>query len=214
MRSPTRRPVGRLERLVDVVVAAGVLAVASPVLALAALAVRLTSRGPVVFRQERIGLDERPFTCLKLRTMYVDADDTIHRRYVERLLTEERPPEGGRTGVYKLTDDPRVTPVGRWLRRTSLDELPQLVNVLRGEMALVGPRPMLAFEVELLEPWQRERFRVRPGLTGLWQVSGRSSVDAATALTLDVEYARSRSLGLDLWLLARTPRALVRSAAC
>jgi lipopolysaccharide/colanic/teichoic acid biosynthesis glycosyltransferase len=214
MSRPARRLGDRVERVFDVVAAAAVLTLASPVLAGAVLAIRLTSRGPAMFRQERIGLDEQPFTCLKLRTMYVDTDDAIHRRYVERLLTEERPPAGGRSGVYKLTDDPRITPVGRWLRRTSVDELPQLVNVLRGEMALVGPRPMLPFEVELLQPWQRERFRVRPGLTGLWQVSGRSSVDAATALTLDVEYARSRSLGLDLRLLARTPRALVRSAAC
>jgi lipopolysaccharide/colanic/teichoic acid biosynthesis glycosyltransferase len=197
-------------RVMDVAVSATALVVLWPVLALAALLIRLTSSGPIVFRQERIGLDERPFTCLKLRTMFVDNDDLIHRRYVQRLLTEAEPPEGGGAGVFKLTNDPRITPVGRWLRRTSLDEVPQLVNVLRGEMSLVGPRPMLRFELELLEPWQRERFHVRPGLTGLWQVSGRSRVDVNEAIRLDVEYARTRSMLLDLQILARTPGAVLR----
>jgi lipopolysaccharide/colanic/teichoic acid biosynthesis glycosyltransferase len=204
------RPGGVVSRTVDIVGAAVVLAVLAPVLVLAALLIRLTSPGPVVFRQERVGLGERRFTCLKLRTMYTDNDDLIHRRYVQRLLTEARPPEGGGDGVFKLTTDPRITPVGRWLRRTSLDEVPQLVNVLRGEMALVGPRPMLPFELELLQPWQRDRFLVRPGLTGLWQVSGRSRIDASEALRLDVEYARRRSLPMDLAILARTPRAVLR----
>lgn len=195
---------GATKRALDVVVAAPALLVLAPAMAAIALLVRLTSPGPALFKQARVGLDGREFVVWKFRTMRAGADDRVHRAYVRRLLTEERPPDGGTPGVYKLAADPRVTPVGAWLRRTSLDELPQLWNVLRGEMSLVGPRPALPWEVELYEPRYHERFAVRPGMTGLWQVSGRSHLGMRDALDLDVEYVRRRSLGLDLRILART----------
>jgi lipopolysaccharide/colanic/teichoic acid biosynthesis glycosyltransferase len=175
-----------------------------------AVVIRATSRGPALFRQERVGRHGERFVCFKFRTMYEDNDDAIHRDYVRRLLTEERPPEGGEAGVYKLAHDPRVTPVGRWLRRTSLDELPQLFNVVGGDMSLVGPRPALGWEVDLFEPHHLKRFDVKPGITGLWQVSGRSRVSARDALDLDVAYVEQRSLAFYLAILARTPAVLVR----
>ncbi|HKY13393.1 MAG TPA: sugar transferase [Microthrixaceae bacterium] len=199
-----------IQRAIDVVGASVALLVCSPLLLFAIVAIRITSRGPALFRQVRIGAMEEPFTCIKLRTMYANSDDDAHRRYVQRLFElGGRAAFGADEQVFKLADDPRITPVGRWLRRTSLDELPQLWNVLRGEMSLVGPRPMLPFELELLEPWQRERFRVRPGLTGLWQVSGRSRIPADEGMLLDVQYARTRDTALDLRILARTPKVLL-----
>jgi lipopolysaccharide/colanic/teichoic acid biosynthesis glycosyltransferase len=203
--------VPRTKRLLDVTLSTLALLLLSPVLAAIAVAVRLTSPGPALFRQERVGLHARPFLCLKFRTMRVDAADAPHRQYVTRLLTEAAPPTGSARGLFKLEDDPRVTPIGRLLRRTSLDELPQLVNVLRGEMSLVGPRPALAWEAELYLPEEHRRFEVLPGITGLWQVSGRSRLSMREALALDVEYVRRRSLALDLWILARTVPAVLRS---
>jgi lipopolysaccharide/colanic/teichoic acid biosynthesis glycosyltransferase len=202
----------RLERVIDVVVATAALVVLAPLLAVLTMVIRATSRGPAVFRQERVGRHGERFVCLKFRTMYEDNDDAIHRDYVRRLLTDERPPEGGEAGVYKLAHDPRVTPVGRWLRRTSLDELPQLFNVVRGDMSLVGPRPSLPWEVDLFEPHHLKRFEVKPGITGLWQVSGRSRVSVRDALDLDVAYVEQRSLAFDLAILARTPAVLVRGS--
>jgi len=153
------------------------------------------------------------FTLLKMRTMYADNDDRIHREYVTGMLTSDQPENGGQRGLFKLERDPRVTPVGRWLRKTSLDELPQLFNVLKGEMALVGPRPVLAWEAELFSQAHQERFGVKPGLTGLWQVSGRSKLSMQEALDLDAEYVRRRSLLLDLKILLLTPQALFRGGA-
>ena len=202
-----------MKRFIDIVIALTGLVLAAPVFAVAWLAIRLTSPGPAVFRQARLGRGERPFTMYKFRTMYIDNDDAIHRRYVRSLLTEDAPPTGGQNGLYKLEADPRVTRVGRWLRATSLDELPQLVNVLKGDMSLVGPRPVLAWEAELFDPEERVRFEVRPGLTGLWQVSGRSRLSMRDALELDVEYVRRQSVALDLALLAKTVPALLRRGA-
>jgi lipopolysaccharide/colanic/teichoic acid biosynthesis glycosyltransferase len=199
------------KRVIDVTVAGALLVVLAPLLALVVVAIRLTSSGPAVFRQERVGRDGELFTCLKFRTMHIETDDEIHRRYVQELLHGSTSPDGGRPGVFKLVDDPRITRVGGPLRRASIDELPQLVNVLRGDMSLVGPRPMLAWEAALLDPWAQERFAVKPGLTGLWQVSGRSLVSVREALVLDVEYVRGRSLWLDLVILARTPAAVLRT---
>ncbi|MDQ4144093.1 MAG: sugar transferase, partial [Actinomycetota bacterium] len=144
-------------------------------------------------------------------TMHQDTDDNAHREYVSRLLTEHRPPHGGEEGLYKLSHDARITRVGGFLRRTSLDELPQLVNVVRGEMSLVGPRPALPWEVELYKPAHRARLLVKPGVTGLWQVSGRNSLTMSQALDLDVEYVRRQSVGLDFAILAKTlPVVLMR----
>ena len=140
----------------------------------------------------------------KFRTMHVDNDDTEHRRLMRAQLTAERPPDGGAGGLYKLANDPRVTPIGGILRQFSIDELPQLLNVLRGEMSLVGPRPYVPWEAELFPPEVEKRFSVRPGMTGLWQVSGRSSIDYRTALNIDVFYTEHKSLWLDLRILART----------
>lgn len=201
------------KRCIDVVLAGIALILLSPVLAAVALAVRLSSPGPVLFRQERLGQGGQPFVMLKFRTMYVGRSDAAHRSYVTRLLTEESPATGGAAPLFKLQCDPRVTPLGQWLRRTSLDELPQLINVLIGEMSLVGPRPVLAWEVELYRGDEHRRFDVPPGITGLWQVSGRNRLSMRQALALDVEYVRRHSLWLDLVILVRTIPALVRREA-
>jgi lipopolysaccharide/colanic/teichoic acid biosynthesis glycosyltransferase len=143
----------------------------------------------------------------------VKNNDQIHREYVTSLLSNEQPSAGGRRGLYKLETDPRITPVGGWLRRSSLDELPQLFNVLSGEMSLVGPRPVLAWEAEMFGDPAQRRFEVKPGITGLWQVRGRSRLSYNEALALDVEYVQSRSLKLDLKILAGTVPALFRREA-
>src|SRR5205814_1457380 len=164
---------GALTRLVDVVVAGTLVVLLGPPMLLTALLVRATSPGPALFRQSRVGFRERPFVMLKFRSMYVDRDDRAHRAFVSRMLGGEDPRQP-RQSLYKLEGDPRITPLGRFLRCTSVDELPQLFNVLRGEMSLVGPRPALAWEVRLYRRHHHERFLVKPGITGLWQVSGRS----------------------------------------
>jgi len=205
----TRRRTGgaRLTRAFDIMFASLLLLATLPVLAMALAAVRLTSKGPLIFRQYRIGRFGRPFVCYKIRTMVEGAD---------ALLVQDRVLQGSYTERWKLADDPRVLPVGRWLRRASIDELPQLVNVLRGEMSIVGPRPVQADEL-------RERygdlaeivFSINPGLTGLWQVSGRSSVDYAQRIALDLEYVRRRSLWFDVILVFRTiPAVCLSRGAC
>lgn len=201
------------KRALDVVVAVVVLVVGAPLLALIWLAVRVSSPGPALFRQERVGRHQEPFVMFKFRSMRVDSDDDIHRRYVTSLLTEAQPVAGGADRLFKLSEDPRVTPVGRLLRRSSLDELPQLLNVLLGQMSLVGPRPVLAWEAELFGEHERRRFEVRPGITGLWQVSGRNRLTMREALLLDVEYVRRFSLTLDVVILVRTVPALLRGGA-
>jgi lipopolysaccharide/colanic/teichoic acid biosynthesis glycosyltransferase len=190
-----------VRRGLDLLVALVALVVLAVPMLLVALLVRATSPGPSLFRQVRVGLHRQPFGMLKFRTMRLDATDELHRAYVTRLLRGEPAAEDG---LYKITADPRVTPVGRVLRRTSIDELPQLINVLRGEMSLVGPRPMLPWECELLAPGHRDRFAVPAGMTGLWQVSGRSALSMREALDLDVRYARTACLRLDLAILVRT----------
>jgi lipopolysaccharide/colanic/teichoic acid biosynthesis glycosyltransferase len=200
-----------LRRLLDLLLASVALILASPLMAVIALLVRATSPGPVLFRQTRLGHLERPFQMLKFRTMHSDCDDAVHREYVIRMLRGEDPRQHGPTGLFKLQDDARITPVGGLLRRTSLDELPQLLNVLCGDMSLVGPRPALPWEVALYKPHHRERFQVRPGITGLWQVRGRSRLSVSQALELDVEYVRGRSLAMDLWILVLTVPAVLRA---
>ena len=173
---------------------------------LIAIVVKLSSRGPVFFKQQRVGVDGRLFNLYKFRTMFVDNDDTIHRNYVAALMRDEAPSHGG---IYKLVDDPRVTKVGRFLRRYSLDEIPQVWNVVRGDMSLVGPRPPLPAESKRydLDAWNR--LRVAPGLTGLWQVSGRCELTFRQMVDLDVRYWREWSPLLDARIIARTPAALV-----
>lgn len=201
------------KRILDVTLCLIALILIAPVLLLLCGLVRWTSPGPALFRQKRLGRDRRPFTMLKLRTMTVGNDDKIHREYVTRLLCDNQPPAGGYVGLFKLEADPRVTRLGKWLRRTSLDELPQLLNVLKGEMSLVGPRPVLPWEAEMFRAEHAQRFAVKPGITGLWQVRGRSRLSMRDGLEMDVEYAQRRSLALDIYILIATLPALFRGGA-
>ena len=193
----------RAKRALDVLGAALGLLVLSPLLLLIAVAIRLDSRGSILFRQERAGLDGQPFEVLKFRTMTHGTSDHAHRKYVEGLVNGKQESRNG-VGVYKLTSDDRVTRVGRLLRSSSLDELPQLINVLRGEMSLVGPRPAISYEVRLYEEWQRERLACRPGLTGLWQVSGRNRLTYRQMCELDIRYIREWSFVGDLRIIMKT----------
>jgi lipopolysaccharide/colanic/teichoic acid biosynthesis glycosyltransferase len=201
--------VDRSCRALDVVLSAVLMIVLTPLFALIALAISLDSRGPVLFRQRRFGRDQKPFVVTKFRTMHHGVDHDTHRTFVLGLIAGDHPerPNGG--PQFKMIDDERVTRVGRLLRRSSLDELPQLWNVLRGDMSLVGPRPPIPYEVEHYPPHWFARFAVKPGLTGLWQVSGRSDLALEEMVALDVEYARRRSLWLNLWILARTVPAVL-----
>ena len=201
------------KRTVDIVLSLALIIVVAPLLLFLCLLVRSTSAGPALFRQERLGRDKQPFTLLKLRTMYIDNDDWIHRDYVTRLLSADQAAPAGNSGLFKLDADPRKTPLGTWLRRTSLDELPQLFNVLYGEMSLVGPRPVLPWEAQMFDEADQPRFAVKPGITGLWQVKGRSRLSMRKALELDVEYVIRRSFILDLAILLRTVPAVFRGGA-
>jgi lipopolysaccharide/colanic/teichoic acid biosynthesis glycosyltransferase len=199
------------KRFVDVVVAALLLALALPLFAIVSLVIKAESRGPVFFRQRRLGQWAREFTMLKFRTMKPGTSSDEHREYIQASMRGDALPAAG--GVFKLEREQALTRLGSRLRRSSLDELPQLVNVLRGEMSLVGPRPCLPYETEHFLPHHFERFRVPQGMTGLWQVEARGRATFRAALELDVEYARRRSLALDLRLLARTPLQLLRTKA-
>jgi lipopolysaccharide/colanic/teichoic acid biosynthesis glycosyltransferase len=193
------------KRLLDILGAVIGLILSSPLLLLAAILVKLESRGPVIYRSVRIGRGARPFTFLKLRSMVDGAEQ--HRHKLSHLNEADGP-------VFKISADPRVTRIGRLLRRTSIDEIPQLWNVLRGEMSLVGPRPPIAEEVVQYEPWQLRRLDVVPGITCLWQISGRSRIGFQEWMRLDLEYIRHRSLRLDLKILVRTiPAVLSRDGA-
>lgn len=200
------------KRLMDVVGSSVALAFCLPLFAGISIAIKLTSKGPVFFCQKRLGQSGRKFTFLKFRSMYVNNDATIHRDYVKRFIANANGCGQTREGqsTYKLTADPRVTPVGSFLRKTSLDELPQFLNVLKGEMSLVGPRPPLPYEVECYKVWHRARLlSAKPGITGLWQVGGRSRVKFDEMVRMDLKYATSWSIWLDIKILLQTPRAIV-----
>ena len=189
-----------IKRAFDIVVAGLGLVLLSPVLAAIAVAVKVTSPGPVLFRQKRVGHRGRPFTMLKFRTMQVGADSMV----------EELRAEHGVDGLmFKMKDDPRVTRAGRFLRKVSLDELPQLINVVIGDMSLVGPRPPLPEEVTRYEDWQFDRLEVPPGISGLWQVSGRADLSFEDCVRLDLFYIENWSLAYDLYILAKTIPVLV-----
>jgi lipopolysaccharide/colanic/teichoic acid biosynthesis glycosyltransferase len=202
-----------IKRMMDVTGSLVLLTMLSPVFFFIAAAIKLTSRGPVLFRQQRIGEHGTPFTFLKFRSMYVNNDSSEHKEYVRQLIAGQaakHPANGNSEGVFKLTNDSRITRVGSFLRRTSLDELPQFVNVLRGEMSLVGPRPPVPYEVEAYAAWHRRRlFEAKPGITGLWQVQGRSRIGFDDMVRLDLRYARTSSPWLDLKILLQTPRAVI-----
>jgi exopolysaccharide biosynthesis polyprenyl glycosylphosphotransferase len=200
-----------IKRGIDVVGALAGLIVTAPLFVLIALLIKRDSAGPVFFRQERIGFNMEPFRVVKFRTMRTGIDDQAHREYIKATMTASAVPQGN--GIYKLDSSSAVTPFGRWLRKTSLDELPQLINVLRGEMSLVGPRPCIAYETEHFAPHHFERFLARPGLTGLWQVTARAHSTFGEALDMDVAYVRGWSLWLDITLLLRTPMQLLRGGA-
>jgi lipopolysaccharide/colanic/teichoic acid biosynthesis glycosyltransferase len=201
------------KRATDIVGSVLGLLIATPLFLAIALAIKLTSKGPVFFCQQRIGHFGKPFVFLKFRSMYLNNDAKIHLDYIRELISgkaERQASNGNGQGVYKLTTDPRVTRVGAFLRRTSLDELPQLINVLRGEMSLVGPRPPIPYEVDTYQTWHRRRvLEAKPGITGLWQVSGRSRVGFDEMVRLDVRYAMQRSFWFDLKILLLTPRAVI-----
>ncbi len=197
-----------MKRTLDVVGAGLMLVLTAPLFAFIAWRVSRDSDGPIFFRQERLGLNEETFEVLKFRTMYVDTDDSVHREYIRSTMSATA--AVGENGLYKLERSDAITPFGRWLRKTSLDELPQLLNVLRGEMSLVGPRPCLAYETESFKPHHFERFLVPPGITGLWQVAARANSTFGEALDMDVSYARGWTFGLDLRLLGRTPFQVLR----
>jgi exopolysaccharide biosynthesis polyprenyl glycosylphosphotransferase len=207
--SPKLLPFSRtIKRGIDVVGSSVLLVVTSPIFLLAAWRVNRDSAGPVFFRQQRVGQGMRTFEALKFRTMKVDTDDSAHREFIRQTMDAKAAPTDN--GLYKLDRSDAITKSGRWLRKTSLDELPQLINVLRGEMSLVGPRPCLEYELENFEPHHYERFRVPAGITGLWQVTARAHSTFGEALELDVAYARNWSLELDLALLLKTPVQLIR----
>jgi exopolysaccharide biosynthesis polyprenyl glycosylphosphotransferase len=197
-----------LKRCVDLMGASVLLALVAPLMLVIAWLIRRDSSGPVFFRQTRLGVDLREFTVLKFRTMRDGTDETPHRDYIRQIMNPDALP--GPNNLYKLDREDSVTRVGRWLRKRSLDELPQLINVLRGEMSLVGPRPIIPYELELFSPHHYERFLVPAGLTGLWQVEARAHSTFGEALELDVAYARGWSFGLDLRLLLRTPLLMFR----
>jgi lipopolysaccharide/colanic/teichoic acid biosynthesis glycosyltransferase len=204
---PSSALTSRRKRAFDLLVSLALLLVTSPAWLVIALAVKATSPGPVLFRQQRVGVRGRTFTMYKFRSMHHGASEDAHRRFVTNMIVAgiESTAIASYDGAFKLSGDARVTGVGRFLRRTSLDELPQLFNVLRGEMSLVGPRPPLPYEVERYEPWQHERLSVRPGITGLWQVSGRNRLSYVDMIRLDIAYAREWSFGGDVMIALKTP---------
>ena len=202
-----------LKRVMDIVGSALALVFFLPAFLAIASAVKATSKGPIFFRQRRIGQHGRSFVFLKFRSMHVNNDAAIHKAYVQKLIAgkaDKQPSNGNGEGVYKLTQDPRITRIGAFLRKTSFDELPQFINVLKGEMSLVGPRPPVPYEVEAYDIWHRRRLlEAKPGITGLWQVSGRSRVKFDDMVRLDLQYARTWSPWSDMKILWRTPGAVV-----
>ena len=217
-----------IKRGMDIVGSLLLLLLLSPVFVVIAAAIKLTSRGPVLFRQQRIGKYGTPFTFFKFRSMYASNDPSAHKEYVRQLIAGQAPKQptngngngngsnGNGDEIFKLTNDTRITTVGRFLRRTSLDELPQFFNVLTGEMSLVGPRPPVPYEVDAYATWHKRRLvEAKPGITGLWQVEGRSRVGFDEMVRMDLRYARRRSSWLDLKILFQTPKAMITgNGAC
>ncbi|HLJ24003.1 MAG TPA: sugar transferase [Candidatus Acidoferrales bacterium] len=202
-----------IKRSLDIVGSGALLLMLSPFLAAIVTLIKLTSKGPVIYKQERLGQFGRRFKCLKFRTMYTNNDPKIHQEYVQQFIAGkdglDKTDASGQT-TYKLVKDPRVTAVGSFLRKTSLDELPQFWNVLRGDMSLVGPRPPVPYEFEVYDIWHRRRvLEVRPGVTGLWQVSGRNRTRFDEMVRLDLRYCQTWSVWLDLKILLATPRAVL-----
>jgi exopolysaccharide biosynthesis polyprenyl glycosylphosphotransferase len=212
-----REPLSDIQRFVkrasDILISGLAVIILSPLLLIISLMVKRSSRGPVMFRQERVGMDGRIFLCYKFRTMYADADEAVHREAYTKNIQGSPEANAGNAGdpiFGKVKDDTRVTPTGRWLRRSSLDELPQLLNVLKGDMSVVGPRPPIPYEVEDYEIWHRKRLDMKPGITGLWQVSGRSRLTFEEMVRTDLYYIENWSIWLDLKIIFLTLPAVVR----
>jgi lipopolysaccharide/colanic/teichoic acid biosynthesis glycosyltransferase len=214
-RDSSKRPHLIMKRAIDIMGGSVLALICFPICLVIAIAVKVTSKGPILFRQQRIGQYGKQFTFLKFRSMYVNNDNSVHREFVTKLIKSqvEKPSEEGSDVVYKLTADRRITPLGKFLRRTSLDELPQFLNVLKGDMSLVGPRPPIPYELAAYQTWHRRRLlEVKPGITGLWQVTGRSIVGFDEMVRLDLRYAVSWTPALDLKILLQTPMAVIRGS--
>lgn len=208
----------RSKRILDVIAASMGLIIAAPLAAVAALLIKISSPGPVLFKQMRVGKDGKQFLFYKFRSMRVDNDDSQHRKYIKLFIEgneeELKKLQSGKK-LYKMAGDSRVTLIGKFLRRTSLDELPQLINVLRGDMSMVGPRPHLPYEVDLYQDWHRRRLQGMPGITGWWQIHGRSRVTFDESVKMDIWYLEHQSLILDIRIMCRTiTKATVGRGAC
>ena len=201
-----------VKRLIDVAGSGLALTMLLPVFLIIAAAIKLTSHGPVFFRQERVGFNGKAFPMLKFRSMKTNCDSAAHQNYIKKFICEQND-AAVEPGVFKLTNDSRITPIGHFIRKTSLDELPQLINVLKGDMSLVGPRPPITYECELYDIWHRRRLlSCKPGITGLWQVTGRSRTTFDEMVRLDLKYIREWNLWLDLKILLMTPKAVINGS--
>lgn len=210
-----KRALLNIKRLMDIAGSLLILILCLPMLLVIALAVKLSSRGPVFFRQQRVGQHGKCFTFLKFRSMYINNDHSAHKEYMTKMIVGDtaEPLHGKGEKVYKITNDKRITSVGKFLRRSSLDELPQFLNVLTGDMSLVGPRPAIPYEVASYQTWHRRRvLEVKPGITGLWQVNGRNRIKFDEMVRLDLQYAKAWSPWLDIKILVRTPGAVLKGA--
>jgi len=207
-RTPGRKLSLQVKKIMDITGSLLALLAFAPLFLIIAAAIKATSEGPVFFKQQRVGQNGKIFNMLKFRSMTNGCDSSEHQNYIRKYICENNS-AAAEPGVYKLTHDSRITPVGRWLRKTSLDELPQFINVLKGDMSLVGPRPPIPYECDLYETWHRRRLQsCMPGITGLWQVSGRSRTTFDDMVRLDLKYVREWSLWLDIKILIRTPGAV------
>ena len=213
VRERERQTALAIKRVMDIVGSLAALVIFAPVFLAIAFMIKITSKGPVLFKQARIGRYGKKFTFLKFRSMYADNDPKIHQEYVSKLISKNSAFEnsdGTEEKVFKIKNDPRVTSIGRFLRKSSLDELPQFINVLRGEMSLVGPRPPVLYEYDQYDVWHRRRsLEINPGITGLWQVSGRSRTSFDEMVRLDLKYARDWSIAMDIKILLKTPYAVI-----
>jgi exopolysaccharide biosynthesis polyprenyl glycosylphosphotransferase len=219
-RNSSKRISRFMKRVLDIVGSIIALFIFSPFFLIIPILIKISSEGTIFFRQERLGQFGEKFTFLKFRTMYVDNDPTIHKEYLKKFISEQKSYEVEKNGdietsIYKIKDDPRITPIGRFLRKTSLDEFPQFFNVLKGEMSLVGPRPPIPYELENYDIWHLRRIlEIRPGITGLWQVKGRSSTTFDEMVRMDLRYIRNWSVWLDVKILIQTPLAVLTSLRC
>jgi lipopolysaccharide/colanic/teichoic acid biosynthesis glycosyltransferase len=210
----SRKKALKMKRVIDVIGSIAGIIIFSPFFILIPILIKLTSQGPVLFRQERVGQYEKTFMFLKFRSMYTGNNEDVHKEFVQNLICKKTEGDAGDNGseqkVYKITNDKRVTPIGKILRKTSMDELPQFINVLLGEMSLTGPRPPIPYELEKYDSWHRRRvLEIKPGITGLWQVEGRSSTSFDEMVRLDLQYATNWSLWLDMKILMKTPWVLL-----